>query len=267
MSSKNSRRDLTAGAEMTILKGQCAIITGAAGTLGFAIAKRLAEAGASVVVADIKGQEEAAARLVALGHIAVAGDVDVVSDQSVSDLVESVMKRFGRIDILVNSAAIASALKPAPFEAVPAEQWLQIYDVNVVGLIRMCKAVSPHMRSAKAGRIINLTSGTAYKGTPGVLQYVATKGAVISVTRSLASEFAVDNVLVNAVSPGFTITENTKATPEMIERFLAAARATRVIKRDATPDDVANVINFLAGPDSGFVTGQVIVADGGSVFN
>jgi NAD(P)-dependent dehydrogenase (short-subunit alcohol dehydrogenase family) len=251
---------------MTTLEKQCAIVTGASGTLGFAAAKRLAEAGATVVLADVQGHEQAAARLTELGHVALAGDVDVASGESVARLAGSVMARFGRIDILVNAAGIASVLTPTPFESIPADEWHRIYDVNVVGVIRMCSAVSPIMRSAKKGRIINLTSGVAYKGTPGLLHYVATKGALVSVTRSLASEFATDNVLVNAVSPGFTVTDSMRRSPEMLERFAASAVGARLIKRDASPADVANAIYFLAGPDSGFVTGQTIVADGGSVF-
>lgn len=249
------------------LKAQCAIVTGAAGTLGFATAQRLAEAGAIVVLADLHGQAEAAAKLAQLGHIVAACEVDVTDQASVDALVATVTERFGRIDILVNGAGIASALKPTPFEAIPADQWRRLYDVNVLGAVHMCAAVSPHMRRAKAGRIINLTSGVAFKGPPGLLHYVATKGAMISVTRSLASEFAPDNVLVNAVSPGFTPTESMASSPEMIERFSAAAIATRLIKREAHPADVANVICFLAGPDAGFVTGQILVADGGSVFH
>jgi NAD(P)-dependent dehydrogenase (short-subunit alcohol dehydrogenase family) len=252
---------------MTTLEGQCAIVTGASGSIGFATARRLAEAGAAVVMADIKGQQEAARRLAELGHAAFACDVNVTDERSVGRLVESAMGRFGRIDILVNNAGIASVLKPAPFESIASDRWHQVFDVNVVGAVRMCVAVSPHMRKAKAGRIINLTSGVAYKGTPGLLHYVASKGAMISVTRSLASEFAADNVLVNAVSPGFTVTDSMEASPEMIERFASVARATRLIRRDSVPADVANVIYFLAGPDSGFVTGQVLVADGGSVFH
>ena len=175
--------------------------------------------------------------------------------------------RCGRIDILVNAAGIASVLKPTPFESISAAEWHRVYDVNVVGVSRMCAAVAPHMRRQKSGRIINLTSGVAYKGAPGLLHYVATKGAMISITRSLASELASDNILVNAVSPGFTPTESMAASPDMIERFSAAAVATRLIKRQARPEDVANVIYFLASPDAAFVTGQVVVADGGSVFN
>lgn len=252
---------------MGVLDGKCAIVTGAAYGIGFAAARRFAEAGASVVIADIKGHEEAAERLHAQGSTAVAIRADVTDDASVEDLAKQVMERFGRIDILVNNAAISAELKPAPFEQSTAAEWFRIYDVNVVGVFRMCRAVSPHMRAAGSGRIINITSGTAFKGAPGMMHYVASKGAIISMTRSLATEFGGDGILVNAVSPGMTITESVQASPELSKMFSERAIATRTIKRDAKPDDVANVIFFLAGPDSGFVTGQVIAADGGSVFH
>jgi NAD(P)-dependent dehydrogenase (short-subunit alcohol dehydrogenase family) len=248
------------------LKGQCAIVTGAATGIGFAAATRLAEEGASVVIADIKGHEAAAAGLKSRGLDVTAVTADVSRDDSVAALVSGVMERSGRIDIVVNNAAIASGLKPGPFEQKTSEDWLRVYDVNVVGIFRMCRAVSPHMRAAGSGRIINLSSGTAFKGTPGLMQYVASKGAIISMTRALASEFAPHNILVNAVAPGFTLSESAAARPEL-KPYSEMAIATRLIKRDAYPVDLANVIYFLASPDAGFITGQVIAVDGGSVFH
>jgi NAD(P)-dependent dehydrogenase (short-subunit alcohol dehydrogenase family) len=220
-----------------------------------------------VVIADIKGHEEAIAKLVAAGHDALAITTDVTSDHSVDALVATVMARFGRIDILVNNAAISAELKPGPFEEETATDWHRIYDVNVVGVFRTCRAVSPHMRAAKSGAIVNVASGTAFKGAPGMLHYVSSKGAVIAMTRSLANEFAADNVRVNAVSPGFTITESVEAHPEIRDTYSAAAIPTRFLKRDAYAPDVANVMYFLATDDAGFVTGQTIAADGGSVMH
>ena len=248
------------------LDGKCAIVTGAAYGIGFAAAKRFAEAGASVVIADIKGHEAAAEQLQAQGATVLALRTDVTDDESVDNLVNAVIARFGRIDILVNNAAISADLKPGPFERASVADWLRIYDVNVVGVFRMCRAVSPYMRAARSGRIINITSGTAFKGVPGLLHYVASKGAIISMTRSLANEFGADGVLVNAVSPGMTLTESVESSPDILKMFDAAI-STRAVKRHAVADDVASVIFFLAGPDSGFVTGQVIAADGGSVFH
>lgn len=250
---------------MKPLKDKTAIITGAAYGIGFASARRLAQEGASVIIADIKGHDEAARKLTAEGLTARAVTADVTDDDSVAALVADVVAQAGRIDILVNNAAISAELKPAPFEDSSAEDWRRIYDVNVIGVFRMCRAVSPHMR-AVGGRIVNIASGTAFKGSPGMLHYIASKGAILSMTRSLATEFAADNVLVNCVSPGFTLTESVVAA-EALDVFARQAIATRLIKRHAAAEDVANVIYFLVAPDSGFVTGQTIAADGGSVFH
>ena len=177
------------------------------------------------------------------------------------------MEHFGRIDIVVNNAAISAQIKPGPFEQFSADDWMRVYDVNVIGVFRMCRAVSPIMRKAGEGRIINISSGTAFKGVPGMMHYIASKGAIISMTRALANEFGKDNVIVNAVAPGMTITESIHDSPEHSKRISDVAITTRALKRHAYPEDVANVIYFLASQDSGFVTGQVIAADGGSVFH
>lgn len=250
------------------LKGQRAIVTGAATGLGFAAARRLAEEGALVIIADIQGHDAAAAGLATSGLDVFAVTTDVSHDDSVAALVAGAMERWGRIDIVVNNAALTSrsGLKPGPFEEKSAEDWLRVYDVNVVGIFRMCRAVSPHMRAAGSGRIINLSSGTAFKGTPGLMQYVASKGAINSMTRALAAEFAPDNILVNAVAPGFTLSENAATNPGL-RPYADAAIAERLIKRHAYPNDIANVIYFLASPDSDFITGQIIAVDGGSVFH
>jgi NAD(P)-dependent dehydrogenase (short-subunit alcohol dehydrogenase family) len=250
---------------MPALKGRVAIITGAATGIGLAAAERLGRDGASVIVADIEGHEAAAQQLTAKAIDAIAIRTDVTSQQDVSGLTKSVIERYGRIDILVNNAAFTRPRR-GPFEEIPLEDWRRMFEVNVIGVVNMCKAVSPHIRASKCGRIVNLTSGTAFKGSPGILHYIASKGAIISMTRSLANEFSSDNVTVNAVSPGFTLTQK-MAESDMRDTLSEAAIQTRLLKRQALPDDVANVICFLAGDDSSFITGQIIAADGGSVFH
>jgi NAD(P)-dependent dehydrogenase (short-subunit alcohol dehydrogenase family) len=252
---------------MKRLEGRCAIVTGAAYGIGFAAADRFAREGATVIVVDIKGHDAAAEKILQSGGKAASIAADVTNVGSVNKLISDVMSRYGRIDILVNNAAISNELRPAPFEQSTPEEWRRIYEVNVIGVFNMCKAVSPHMRAAKSGRIINVTSGTAFKGSPGMLHYIASKGAIISMTRSLANEFSADNVVVNAVSPGFTLTESVNASPELQTAFSEAAIRTRFLKREAVATDVSNVIYFLASDDSRFVTGQIIAADGGSVLH
>ncbi len=251
----------------TRLKGRTAIVTGAAYGIGYAAAERFAAEGASVVIADIKGQDEAAERLRVLYPDVVALNIDVRDDASVAAGVEEVVRRFGSVDILVNNAAVSAELHPTRFEDQAIEDWRRVYDVNVLGVFRMCRAVSPHMRRAKWGRIINLASGTAFKGAPGMLHYIASKGAILSMTRSLATEFGDDNVLVNCVSPGLTMTESVVAADHITGHFQEFAMSSRVLKRAATAEDVANAIFFFASADSAFVTGQTITADGGSVFH
>ena len=248
------------------LEGRTAIVTGAAYGIGYATAERFAAEGANVVIADIKGHEEAAERLSKSSSTVIPLTIDVRSDESVAAGVEETIARFGSVDILVNNAAISAELHPGPFEQQSVEDWRRIYEVNVIGVFRMCRAVSPHMRKAKWGRIVNIASGTAFKGAPGMLHYIASKGAILSMTRSLATEFGDDNVLVNVVSPGLTITESVAAADHITGYFEQIATGGRILKRKAVAEDVANAIFFFASADSGFVTGQIIAADGGAIF-
>lgn len=204
------------------LTRKVAIITGAAHGIGFATAERLVNEGATVVLSDIRGHEEGAARLRSRNGNAIGIYGDVSSDESVAALVAQTVERFGTVHILVNNAASESR-DPGPFEKQSSEDWKRIYDVNAIGTFRMCRAVSPHMRAQKWGRIVNVTSGTALKGSAGLLHYIASKGAIISMTRSLSTEFGTDNVLVNAVAPGFTITERNRDKTDIIETFGAKA--------------------------------------------
>lgn len=249
------------------LEGRTAIVTGAAYGIGFAAAERFAAEGANVVIADIKGHEAAAEQLALTSPNVRAIRIDVCDDDSVAAGVARTLELFGSIDILVNNAAISAELKPTPFEKQTVEDWRRIYEVNTIGTFRMCRAVSPHMRRAKWGRIINIASGTAFKGAPGMLHYIASKGAILSMTRSLATEFGDDNVLVNAVSPGLTITESVKAAGQITDFFQESVMTARVLKRPAVAVDVANAIYFFASDDASFITGQTITADGGSIFH
>lgn len=249
------------------LANKVAIVTGGARGIGFATAERLAREGAITVVSDIRGHEAAAETLRVSGYEAHAITADVSSDESVTALVDEVVSRFGGVHILVNNAALASELPPGPFEQHESELWKRVYDVNVIGAFRTCRAVSPHMRAQKWGRIINVTSGTAFKGPPGMMHYIASKGAIISMTRSLANELGGDNIVCNAIAPGFTVTEGAREASHLTGLFPDMAIKSRAIKREELAEDVANAIHFLASADSGFVTGQTLVVDGGSVFH
>jgi NAD(P)-dependent dehydrogenase (short-subunit alcohol dehydrogenase family) len=180
--------------------GKVAIVTGGSAGLGAAIALRLGQEGAAVVVADIVGATEAAVALSEAGVTSLGVETDVASWDSVRAMVAATVKRFGRVDILINNAAIASTLSLKPFDELTTGEFRKVLDVNTVGTFHGCKAVAGLMRQQYSGRIINMASGTAIRGAPFIAHYVASKGAVMSLTRSLARELGKHNILVNAVS-------------------------------------------------------------------
>lgn len=248
-------------------RGKTAIVTGAGTGLGLAFAKRLAADGANVVLADINGSEAAAASLVQAGQSVLGLHADVASEASVSALVDSTLQRFGSIDILINNAAVSQTLELTKFEALSVAEWQHVLAVNTIGVFLCCRAVAPHMRARKRGRIINVASGTAFKGAPFLLHYVASKGAVISMTRALARELGNDNITVNAISPGYTLTDGNLANTAFMAAHREAATASRALPRDAWPEDLVGAVSFLASDDAAFITGQILAVDGGSVYH
>ena len=240
------------------LKERVAVVTGGATGIGLAIARRLAEEGAAVVIADIKGAAEAATGLSGSNRQVVPMETDVASEESVASLVSGTIDRLGRIDILVNNAAVSATLALTPFEKLTVAQWRHVLDVNAIGTFLCCRAVAPHMRARKSGRIVNIASGTAFKGAPFLLHYVASKGAVISMTRSLAREMGTDNVTVNAVSPGYTLSEGNLGNPDFLAAHRQAAIAGRVLQRDAYPEDLVGAVAFLASDDAAFMVGDAL---------
>jgi NAD(P)-dependent dehydrogenase (short-subunit alcohol dehydrogenase family) len=247
---------------MSSLKDRVAIVTGAAQGIGRKIAEGLAAEGATVVVADLKGAEDAAEQL---GGLAV--EVDVSDQAACERMAQAALDAYGRIDILVNNAGIYSSLVPTPFEQLSVDEWRRVFDVNVLGMYLATRAVAPAMRAARHGRIINLASGTPYKGVPFLLHYVASKGAVIAMTRSLAKELGGDNVLVNTIAPGFTMSDGVLANEVQIEKLQEVSAKARVLARDQYPEDIVGAVVFFAGDASAFITGQSLVVDGGAYFN
>jgi NAD(P)-dependent dehydrogenase (short-subunit alcohol dehydrogenase family) len=247
------------------LAGSAVVVTGGAAGLGLAYARRFLHEGACVFIADIVDPAGVVASLDA-GNRVGGCRVDVASAPSVDAMVETAHRRLGRIDVLINNAAVFASLKPQPFDAIPEEEWDRVMAVNVRGMWNCVKAVAPVMRAQKAGRIVNVASAIVAKGTPFMLHYVASKGAVIAMTRALARELGDDGIAVNAVAPGLILSDPVRANPAVTSFQSASVLQSRAFKRDAVPEDVEGAVVFLASPDSAFMTGQTLVVDGGSVF-
>jgi NAD(P)-dependent dehydrogenase (short-subunit alcohol dehydrogenase family) len=245
------------------LDGKVAIVTGGAQGIGRSIADRLAADGARIVIADLKGAEDAAADFAD----GVGLTVDVSSEDDVARMAAETVERCGAIDVLVNNAGLYASLAMRPFEQIPVNEWRQVMDVNVLSMFLTCRAVVPQMREQGGGRIVNISSGTPFRGVPFVLHYVTSKGAIVALTRALAKELGNDEILVNCVAPGFTMSAGVQEHPEVIEALRDVSIASRTIKRDMVPEDVVGAVAFLCGPESTFLTGQTMVIDGGQYFH
>jgi len=246
------------------LEGKVAIVTGGASGIGRALATRLARDGAAVAIADQRDAEDAAAAIAReTGARTLGLTVDVASEADAARMAEATAKAFGRIDILVNNAALFSSLEPRPFERIDAAEWRRVMEVNTLGVFLCCRACVPHMRAAGGGRIINLASGAPLKGVPLLLHYVSSKGAVIAFTRALAREVGRDGITVNALAPGFTLSDGVLKSAAHVKHG-EPSRASRAIARDERPDDLVGAVSFLASEDAAFITGQTLVVDGGS---
>ncbi|MBS0245052.1 MAG: glucose 1-dehydrogenase [Proteobacteria bacterium] len=252
---------------MSRLQGKVAIVTGGAKGIGRHYSLALARHGAQVMVADIADGKDVVAAIAKDGGAAAATLCDVADEASVKAMVAETVKAFGRIDILVNNAAIYSTLSPRAFDEWDAELWDKVMAVNIKGSYLPVRHVAPHMIARKRGKIINIASGTPYKGLPRMLPYVTSKGAIIAFTRALSRELGEHNICVNTLSPGLILSDTGLSNTAHIEEEQVKVRNTRAFKRDAYPEDLIGALIFLASDDSNFVTGQSLVVDGGSVNN
>jgi len=256
------------------LQDRIAIVTGA-GCIGpgwgngRAIAVRFAEEGAKIfaVDRDLDSVKETVERVKAAGGEIVTHQCDVTGAASVEVMVKTCVECFGRIDVLVNNAALYSALKPRPFTEWDTDLWDRVMAINVRGTYLMVRHVAPHMMARRSGKIINIASGAPYKGVPRMLPYVTSKGAILAFTRSLSRELGEYGIAVNSLSPGYTLSDTGLENTAHVEDERVPVRNSRAFKRDAYPEDLLGALVFLASSDSDFVTGQSIVVDGGSVNN
>ena len=251
---------------MDRLKDQVLIVTGGAHGIGLAYCEGLAAEGARVVVADIDGQgaDAVAASLGEAGHDALAVTTDVSQPESSDTMARLTMERFGRIDGLINNAAIYQrpAVTRGPFEEIPVEEWDQLMGVNLRGVFLCCRAVVPHMKAQGSGKIVNISSGTVFNGSTQMLHYVTSKAGVIGLTRSLARELGDYNINVNAIAPGLTVSMDDDDEDKLL-RFETRMQA-RSLKRLEGPQDLVGAVLFLCSTDSDFMTGQTMVVDGGA---
>lgn len=221
----------------------------------------LAEEGASVAVCDIQDPQPVVDRLVAEGWRVIGGIVDVTDAKSIVAFVERTNRELSGVDVLVNNAALFGVLAHRRFLEIPSEEWERVMSVNTRGVFEFSKAVVPFMRARGGGKIINITSSTIYFGSPMLMHYVASKGAVDAMTRVMARELGEDNIAVNSLAPGLTMSEAVAARP--VKAMAERAVQGRAFKREQLPADLIGPLVYLASDDSNFVTGQAHVVDGG----
>ncbi len=250
------------------LEGKVAVVTGGGKGIGLHYAQGLAREGAAVALAEIDAEaaERSAAQLRATGGRALDVPTDVSDEGSVKAMVQRVVSVYGRVDVLVNNAAIFASerLTHGPFDQIPVDEWDRMFAVNVRGIWLCCKEIVPQMRQQGGGSIINISSGTAWKGSTNMLHYVTSKAAVAGLTRALAREIgATSGIRVNTIAPG--LTESETLLPNMTDADRQRALRERIMQRAESPEDLVGAMLFLASDDSAFITGQTLHVDGGSV--
>ena len=243
------------------LQGKRVVVTGAAGGLGRAFALGFAQAGAKVLAADVNADGIAETARLTGGQAQV---VDVTNAASCRDLALAAERGMGGVDILVNNAAIYAGLARAPMEDLDEAVWDKVMAVNVKGVWQVSRALSPLLRATGAGAVVNVASATVFSGSPEWLHYVASKGAVIAMTRAMAREMGDDGVRVNVIAPGFTLTE---ASLGLMEDAASYGVTRGALKRASQPQDMVGAALYLASPLAGFITGQTLIIDGGRQFN
>jgi len=252
------------------LKDKVAIVTGAARGLGRSFSLRLAQEGAKIVAMNIvlrpkdkEDLDETVKQIKALGAEATpfVGDVSVVKDTAA--MAEAAVKAFGKVDILINNAAIYDGLKRKPFYEIDLDEWDLVMKVNVKGAFLCTRAVFPYMKNQGYGKIVNIASEVFFTGSHGFAHYVASKGGIIGMTRALAIELGPHGIRINCVAPGFTDTEASRGIADVTKYDTSKTPLGRVVK----PEDLTGAALYLASTDSDFVTGQTILVDGGRVMH
>ena len=253
-------------ARMGRLDGRVAVVTGGGRGIGVAYCKALAAEGAKVVVSDIIDTENTVNIIKQAGGEAVGNRCDVTRPEETRAMVAQAVETYGRLDIMVTNAALFADLKQRSFLEIDEDEWDRVMRINTRGVFSCVKAAVPEMKKNGYGKIINIASGTVFKGTPMMLHYVSSKGAMVAFTRALAREVGDDGINVNAIAPGLTMSEKVLAD-EQWTRIQAGNTASRAIKREEVPEDLIGALIFFSSSDSDFVTGQTMVVDGGSAMH
>jgi len=249
---------------MNELKGKVAIVTGAAQGLGAEYAERLAQAGVSVVVADARRADATVERVRLAGHEVHAVQVDISDPADVRRMVEETVARFGSLDILINNAAIAADLQLKPFLEIQSDDWDKVMAVNARGTFECIKAAAVPMMKQRSGKIVNVASTTYFKGAPRMMHYVASKGAVIGITRVASRELGEYGITINCIAPGLTMTEPLRDKGQFGGAAYEANINSRSIRREQVASDLTGAMLFFASSRSDFITGQTLVVDGGN---
>jgi NAD(P)-dependent dehydrogenase (short-subunit alcohol dehydrogenase family) len=252
---------------MARLDKRVALLTGGAKGIGRHYAKKLASEGARLMIADVADGQDLAGEIAREhGANSVASAIADVSDEgAVKKLVADTVDRFGKIDILVNNAALFAPLKEQKVLDIDVALWDRVMAINIRGVFLMTKYVAPHMIAQKYGKIINISSGTVARGIPNFSHYVTSKGAVTAFTRSISRELGEYNICVNSLAPGFTLSDSViNENPNHLAHSQAPSLVRRALKRDEYPEDLLGTLVFLASADSDFITGQTIAVDGGA---
>lgn len=246
------------------VKDRVVIISGAGQGIGRELARQFAAAGAMVVVADLNVEkaERVQNEIAQAGGQSMAACVDVGDEQSLKSMASGTLAKYGRIDVLINNAAIFATLKKRPFSEIPIDEWAKVLHVNITGTFLSVRAVLPAMRAAKWGRIINISSNSVPKGVPNYLHYVTSKSALIGMTNAMARELGPEGITVNCIRPGGVATEVEREVNPTMERRIAQL-SEQCIPRGMVPPDLVGIAMFLSTPASGFITGQTIACDGG----
>lgn len=250
------------------LTDRVVIVTGGAKGIGKIYSQRLVEAGARVVIADIDkaANDDLADVIVKAGGDAISQPTDVSSPESTAAMAKAAIGKWGRIDGLVNNASLMSVLARRAWFDIPVEEWDRVMAVNLRGIFLCCRAVYPQMKSQGGGKIVNISSGRVWEGTPNRLHYTTSKAGVIGLTRALAREVGDDNIAVNAITPGFTQSETQMASTASAYVGNRAAM-NKAFNRVQVPDDLVGALMFLLSDASNYITGQTINVDGGQMMH